>query len=262
MHSSILVIALIGATALAGQVRSDPETELSQIFSGGSYLGLGLADIDTDRASALKLNEARGVEVTKVEEGSPAEKAGIKQGDVLLSYNGENILGAQQLGRLVRETPQGRKIKIQLWRDGRTQTLTVVPEARRVREFDAPARLMHLEMPDMPNMVLPEIPTPLMLWKSTALGIECEPVDSQLAEYFGVKHGVLVRSVVNGSPAQKAGVKAGDVLTSIGDRSITTPHDVTGFLRMQRQTGNSIPVVIERDHRQLTLNVAPPDYQH
>ena len=63
---------------------------------------MSLAEIDADRAKTLKLDEPRGVEVARVEEGSPAEKAGIKPGDVLLSYNGENILGAQQLGRLVR----------------------------------------------------------------------------------------------------------------------------------------------------------------
>ncbi len=260
MRSSFLFMALIGATALNAQVRVSPDTELVQVMSGGSYLGVGLADIDADRASALKLNEPRGVEVTKVEEGSPAEKAGIKQGDVLLSYNGENILGAQQLGRLVRETPEGRRIKIQLWRDGKTQTLTTTTESRKARDMEMPAELMNLHLPDMRNMTIPDFPTPLMLWKSAALGIECEPLDSQLAQYFGVKQGVLVRSVANGSPAEKAGLKAGDVLTSIGDRPIASPRDVTGFLRMQHQPSSSIRVVVEREHRQLTLNLASVEY--
>jgi serine protease Do len=98
------------------------------------------------------------------------------------------------------------------------------------------------------------------MWKISAFGIECEPVDSQLAEYFGVKHGLLVRSVAKGSPAEKAGLKAGDVLTSIGDRPVATPHDVIGFLRMQHQPNTPVPVVVMRDHKQLTLNVGPLDY--
>ncbi len=260
MRFSMLLLALVGATAVMGQTRSDPGDEFffgGQAFMSGSYLGVSLADIDADRAKAVKLDEPRGVEVTRVEEGSPAEKAGIKQGDVLLSYNGENILGAQELGRLVRETPEGRRIKVQLWRDGKAQTLTVVTEARQGRDPEIPARLMRLDMADMRNFVMPDIPTPLMLWKSSALGIECEPLDSQLADYFGVKSGVLVRSVAAGSPAEKAGFKAGDVVTSIGGTGVAGPHDLTGFFRTQRQPGGSIPVVVERAHRQLTLNVAP-----
>ncbi len=263
MRVSILLIALMGMAALAGQARSDPGNEFfftGQALIGGSYLGVSLADIDAERAKALKLGEPRGVEVRRVEEGSPAEKAGIKPGDVLLSYNGENILGAQELGRLVRETPEDRRIKVQLWRDGKTQTVTVATEARQSRDLETPAQLMRLDMPDMRNFVMPDIPTPLMLWKSSALGIECEPLDSQLADYFGVKSGVLVRSVTTGSPAEKAGFKAGDVVTSIGGTTIAGPHDLTGFFRMQRQSGSSIPVVIERAHRQLTLNVAPREY--
>jgi serine protease Do len=92
---------------LATQVRS------------GTYLGVQLADIDADRAKALHLDEERGVEIEKVEPGSPAESAGLRAGDVLLTYNGENILGARQLGRLVSETPKGRKVRIQFWREGR-----------------------------------------------------------------------------------------------------------------------------------------------
>ena len=103
----------------------------------------------------------------------------------------------------------------------------------------------------------PDIPSPMLMWSIPALGIECEAVDSQLAEYFGVKRGMLVRSVAKGSPAEKAGLKAGDVLTSIGDRPVATPHDVTGFLRMQRQPGTPISVVVVREHKQLTLKVTP-----
>jgi serine protease Do len=263
MRASILLIALIGATALMGQARSGPENNFLLTGEGrmsGSYLGVSLADMDADRAKRLKLDEPRGVEVIRVEEGSPAEKAGIKPGDVLLTYNGENILGAQQLGRLVAETPEGRKIRVQLWRDGRAQTLTVIIEARRTPAFDVPKTFTRFDMPDIRSFSMPDIPSPFLMWRISAFGIECEPVDSQLAEYFGVKHGVLVRSVAKGSPAEKAGLKAGDVLTSIGDRPVATPHDVIGFLRMQRQSNTPVPVVVMRDHKQLTLNVEPRDY--
>jgi serine protease Do len=271
MRVSSLVLVLIGATTLIGQARPGPENGFwfpGEARMGGSYLGVALTDIDADRAKILKLEEPRGVEVIRVEEGSPAEKAGIKPGDVLVSYNGENILGAQQLGRLVRETPERRRVKVQLWRDGRLQTLTIFTEGRASRDFDMDAELRRLYVPGREEEtfdrlrarllnIAPEIPNPMLMWSIPALGIECEPVDAQLAEYFGVKRGMLVRSVAKGSPAEKAGLKAGDVLTSIGDRSIATSHDVTGYLRMQRQSGTPTSVVIMREHKQLTLKITP-----
>ena len=270
MRISILLMALIGATTLIGQARPGSENEslfASEARFAGSYLGVTLTDVDADRAKTLKLDEPRGVEVARVEEESPAEKAGIKPGDVLLVYNGETILGAQQLGRLVRETPEGRKVKVQLWRDGRTQSFIVTTESREPQGRDLETELKRLYVPGqgetfdrlrsrLLNMA-PEIPSPMLMWSIPALGIECEPVDSQLAEYFGVKRGMLVRSVAKGSPAEKAGVKAGDVLTSIGDRPIASSHDVTGFLRMRRQPGTPTSLVIAREHKQLTLKITP-----
>src|ERR1700761_1662511 len=229
-------------------------------WRGGVYLGVRLADIDSDRAKALHLNEERGVEVVKVEPGSPAESAGLKAGDVLLSYNGENILGAQQLGRLVSETPKGRKVKIQFWRDGKTEATTaVVAEPRTPRAFPTD---LNIPLPDIHIAPLSEIPTPMVVWKSPALGIECEPLDPQLAEYFGVKRGVLVRSVEKGSAGDKAGLKAGDVLTAVNDRPVATAHDVVSCVRTQRRVGKPIALALVREHRELTLSVSPdPDNQ-
>ena len=92
----------------------------------GGHLGVGLTDIDADRASALKLGEPRGVEVRSVQPDSPADQAGIAPGDVLLTYNSEEILSAPQLGRLVIETPAGRKVKMQYWRQGKTKSVIVI----------------------------------------------------------------------------------------------------------------------------------------
>jgi S1-C subfamily serine protease len=118
---------------------------------------------------------------------------------------------------------------------------------------------MPFELSEMRN-VMPDIPNPMLMWKISAFGIECEPVDSQLAEYFGVKRGLLVRSVAKGSPAEKGALKAGDVLTSVGDRPVSTPHDVASFLRMQREAGTPIPLGIVRERKHLTLNVVTSEY--
>jgi serine protease Do len=242
-----------------------------QFQPSGSYLGVRLADIDADRAATLKLSEAKGVEVVQVQPASPAALAGLKAGDVILTYNGENVLGAQQLGRLVSETPPGRRIKIEYWRAGHDATMvittasyqrfpnpllqsgaSITPPVWPENNAQLQSQLAHLQQPAIGI----EIPTPLMIWQNSLLGLWCEPIDDQLAQFFGVKRGVLVRSVEKKSPADKAGIKAGDVLTSIGDRDINGPHDVTSYMRGQNeQQLKSVTVELTRNHRQETLHI-------
>jgi len=265
MRISILMIGLIATVLPFSTVRAQVDSDElrapmhlvpAQFRGTGSYLGVRLVDIDADRARTLKLAEERGVEVTNVEEDSPAAKAGIKPGDVLLKYNEENILGAQQFVRLVRETPQGRRVNIQIWRDGRIQTTVVTTGAPKFPPFEMPPSLVGVNLPDMRFLPV-DTPTVLMAWKNSLLGIECESLDSQLAEYFGVKHGALVRSVGKGSPAEKAGIKAGDVLTAIGDRSVGNPHDMISYDRLAHESGKPLSVSLVRDHKAMTVSVTP-----
>jgi serine protease Do len=263
MRRYLVFCALLCAAPLMAQIPVRQSLG-NGLFAGpetkppGSFLGVALAEIDADRAKALRLNEARGVEVGHVEEGSPADKGGIKPGDVLLTYNGENLLGAEQLGRLVRETPPGRKVKIELWRNGKMETVIVQTEARKTRTLEPPSGTF-VPMPNMPNFVFPDLPSAMLMWKSGMLGIECEAVDSQLAQYFGVKQGVLVRYVSAGSPAANGGLKAGDVVTKVGDHSVAVPRDITAALRMERTPGKPVPILVTRERKQMTLNITPED---
>jgi serine protease Do len=220
----------------------------------GSRLGVRLTDIDGDRAKALRLSDARGVEVVSVEEGGPAEQAGLRAGDVLLSYNGESIVGAQQLGRLVAETPAGRKLTIQFSREGKTESTTVTTGAPRAANFNFPNDT-GFEIPDFRNLGMLDIPNPVLIWKNSTLGIEGESVDSQLARYFGVKQGVLIRSVEKDSPAEKAGLKAGDVVTAINDRQVSAPRDVSSFMRSARYPRKSVAVELTRERKAITVNI-------
>ncbi len=224
--------------------------EQVQFYPSGSHLGVGLTDINADRASALKLGEPRGVEVRTVEENSPAARAGIQAGDVLLTYNGEEILSGPQLGRLVGETPPDRKVKIEYWRDGKTKTTIAVLSAGAAKSADSPAPMSTLQAWNVPD-----IPRMLMLWDNFALGIECEPIDSQIAQYFGVESGILIRRVEKGYVADKAGLKAGDVITEIDTRSISGPRDLISYLRTRHQPAKSISIEVVRDHKTRTFSI-------
>jgi serine protease Do len=216
----------------------------------GSRLGVALRDIDPDRANVIKLGDTRGVEVVGVEESSPAEQAGIKSGDVLLVYNGETIVGAQQLGRLVAETPRGRKVKIEYWREGRVSTITATTAAPRAMSFPG---LAPEEMPDI-RLTLGPIPMPGLIWRDQRLGIEWEFLDSQLADYFGVRHGALVRAVAKESPAAKSGLRAGDVVTQMGDHAVSDAKDI-GFYSRSGQRAPVLSLQLTREHKPMTLKV-------
>jgi serine protease Do len=232
--------------------------EFNVLFAGtpGSFLGVGVADIDGDRAKALKLKEEHGVEVTRVEPDSPAEKAGLKVNDVVVEYNGQRVEGTEQFVRLVRETPPGRTAKLTVSRGGTVQTIAAVIGSRKAMTFTAPQGDwggMLRGMP-IPDVQIPDVPKPMMSWRSGRLGIDGESVDSQLAEYFGVKEGVLVRNVMRDSAAAKAGLKAGDVITKIDDSHVTSPREITSVLRGMRDK-KTATVTLVREKREMTLTV-------
>jgi len=262
---TLLVAGVLGAAPQWLSLWSGPEAATPPEMpigmmqgGGGSFLGIGVAEIDNERAQALNLKEERGVEITRVDDDSPAAKAGLQKGDVVLEYSGQRVEGTEQLVRLVRETPVGRSVKIVVSRSGNLQTLAATTAARKtptVREF-------RFEMPGMPGMPMPipmpDVPRPYMGWRSAAVGIEAEALDSQLAEYFGVKEGVLVRSVVKGSAAEKAGLKAGDVITKVDGEKVASPRDISSAVRSKRSQ-KTLPLTLMRERREMTVNVTLED---
>lgn len=272
----------------------------------GSYLGVGVQEIDPDRARELKLSEPHGVQVTTVADDSPAAKAGLKEDDVVIDFNGQRVEGVEQFVRLVRETPPGRTVKLLINRNGANRTVTATvgdckaflpymdPKfagkmrklademARKGQEMEREFGPDSKFRQDMQNQFgegsqfqrdmqklgddmkklhwdwewhgpdMAETPGT----RGPRLGIESEPVSSQLAEFFGVKQGVLVRSVTEGSGAAKAGIKAGDVIVKVGDSEVGSPRDLTKALR-DAEAGKPVPVTVVRNKRQMTLNVTP-----
>ena len=234
---------------------------LFQLAGGaqGSYMGVNLADVDSDRARTLKLRDVHGVEITRIEDNSPAAKAGLKTGDVVLEYNGQRVEGMEQFGRFVRETPAGREVKLAISRDGNAQTVPVTLAARKdmLRSGEVFAgtwpgnmREFHFNMPEI-NVDLPNIYT---MSRTSMLGVEAESLTPQLAEFFGVKEGVLVRSVLKDSAAEKAGIKAGDVITKVDQEKVTNASELSSAIRTARSK-TSFPVQVMREHREMTLNV-------
>src|SRR3954464_11196019 len=145
-----------------GQSATVRPRRVEVVTGNAPYLGIGVKDIDSDAAKKLNLKEVRGVEITQVEENSPAAKAGIKEGDVVLEYNGQPVEGGEQLSRLVRETPIGRQVKVGVWRNGGMQSLNATVEQHKgtmifangngpmaMPEIHIPEQLQAMRMPNM-----------------------------------------------------------------------------------------------------------------
>ena len=226
---------------------------------GGSWLGVGIGDITADRAKELNMKEETGVEINSVMRGSPAEAAGLQKKDVILEYQGTRIEGAMQLTRMVRETPPGRTVTLKTLRDGEVRTVKVRVTGHDEEEHPG---MFHkrIEIPpiEVPEIDLPDIPFIGSAPSSSRLGVSVENLGEQLGQYFGVKdgEGVLVRSVKKGSPADGAGLRAGDVIVKVDGEKVTDAADLRSALRGHR--GQSFPLSIVRDRREQSVQVTLP----
>ena len=247
MGTKIILLACITASLGISQTTPRPP----RIVNSGSFLGVAIQEIDSDRARELKLPDGAGVEVTRIAPESPAEKAGIRTGDVVTQYNGQRVEGIEQFSRMVRETPAGRDVKIEIVRNGAPQSLTAKITGRPAIN----GQLIPGAPVPMPfDFRFPDMPQSRMSWRNTMLGVDLEALDGQLAEFFAVKQGVLIRTVNRDSAADKAGLRAGDVIVRMDDAKVTTPADIAAHLRGSR--GGSVSVVIVRDRKEMTVAVS------
>jgi serine protease Do len=256
-----------GVRAQVAQPTPAPSARQAQSIivqrGGGGYLGIGGVEVTTDKAKSLNLKEERGVLVSSVTEDAPAAKAGIKEGDVVLEFNGTPVQGTVQFQRMVAETPPGRQVKLTIWRNGASQTITATigerkgmmsamgPDDGHTWSFEVPNMR---ELPRMPEMNFPRLET---ISPNPSLGIYGESLGDaeQLAEFFGVTDGVLVRSVRKGSPAEKAGIKAGDVITKVDDSRVSTSMDITRTLRALRGKKTTFTVMVVRGKKETPITV-------
>jgi serine protease Do len=252
-------------------VRELPE-ELEQIAvlsgdEGPSWLGIETQEVTADSAKELRLPAERGVVVDRVAQDSPAAKAGLKEKDVIAEVNGQRVEGAAQFRRMIHEIPAGRAAQLTVWRDGRAQTLTVTlgqaEEAHRAWMKAAPGafafRMPEVEIPDIPAIAGFGDDFTLLPGGHPRLGIDAEDIGDQLGSFFGAPdgEGILVRNVNSGSPAEKADLKAGDVITSFNGERVRTLGDLRQKLAAKTDD-KPAKLGVWRNHSEVTLSVELP----
>ena len=196
-----------------------------------------------------------GVAVEEVRRNSPAEQAGIKEGDTITEVDGERVRSARQFSRLVDESPVGKPVRMALQRAGQRTSVEVTPAPRQFgRIAPVPFERFKWDAPDIPSMpewrrdfdlrVMPEIGR---FATHGRLGVQLQDVDGQLAEYFGVKQGALVTAVAKDTPAERAGIKAGDVITAVAGEQVEDTADVKREVRrMDDDREYSVELIRER----------------
>jgi len=234
---------------------------------GSSWLGVETHEVTADKAKELKLSAERGVVLGKIVPDSPAAKAGLKENDVVTEVNGQRVEGAAQFRRMIHEIPAGRSIQLTVWRDGRTQTISATlgksEERRHAMKMVAPTPgTFSFRMPEMPEI-------PSMEWNGNMvfgggqprLGIDAEDLSGQLGAFFGAPdgEGILVRDVNPGSPAEKAGVKAGDVITSLNGERIRSVGELREKLSAKRDDKDrTVKLGVLRNKSEVSLTVELP----
>jgi len=226
---------------------------------GASYLGVDIADVTSERLTALKLKEEHGAEVTMVDQDAPAGKVGLKEHDVILTLNGAAVDSAAQLRRMIRETPAGRVVTLGISRDGQPQSIKVqlANRSKSTAHFVSPGDInIQMIPPLLPDV---EVPVSIVVARSSPRsGLMVENITPQLGEFFGVKEGkgVLIRSVEKGSRSEKAGFRAGDVIVRVNNQTV---HDTSDFTRALRgSSGETASVTVVRDKKEQNLTLPLP----
>ncbi len=263
--------ALVLAPASYGQTVRRPENRIpglplaiTSLQGGGSEIGVSVRDLDDADVEREQLASPEGVVIEDVRGQSPAAEAGLEAGDVMITFDGERIRSARQLARLVQETRSGRTVRAVVMRDGARLELEVTPHTRSGSSIVGDPRRLLADLGF--RFTLPEIDIPrfdLDAWAVRAvrrgrLGVGVQEIGPQLAEYFAVENGVLVTSVTEDSPGAEAGLKAGDVITSVDDWPIDEVSDLR--LRLLRvEPGETFEIAVVRDKEAMTLEATLDD---
>ena len=183
---------------------------------GKGYLGVQIQDVTSKIEKRFKVPSDEGAYVAEVVEDTPAEKAGIKEDDVILSFGDRPVYDADDLTRFVQRTAPETKVNIVVWRDGIKKTVPVTVGRKKERSMAFFSRT-------------PGGDGNFMVWSGrSSYGLELSTLNEQLGAYFGApgNEGVLVKSVKDKSMAAASGFQAGDVITKVGKEKVTKNLEV------------------------------------
>lgn len=276
LRKSLVFILLFTVSSLVIFAQDAPKpdkNEVRKVFGfatvgGGSYMGVELKEVSKENFAQLGLSEVRGVAVGKVIKDSPADKAGLQVGDVIVRFNTENVTGTRQLIRMISEVAPDHKAILTVFRGGSETEISITmgkrPEPRLVTgDFEFPRmNIPPGEFPDVQRIPQPGKGEDNFIWRvysGRSIGVGVTPLTDQLADYFGIKDGkgLLINRVSKDSPAERAGLRAGDVIIEIDGKKVSGNNDL--IRRIYEQKEGNISLTIIRDKNRQTVTVTPEE---
>jgi serine protease Do len=252
------------------------------LFGGGSYLGVQTREVTKENYAKFGLSRVRGVAVEKVLKDTPAAKAGLQDGDVIIRFNGEAVTSTRKLTRLISEVAADHTADLTVLRNGAEQNISVTMGKRPgARVFSGTFDMPNVTIPEIPNFEMPDIEIPKIeipegvydleklpdgegknrvIWNFSSnrvIGVGVSGLNKQLGDYFGVADGkgLLINSVAKDSPAEKAGLKAGDVIVEVDGREVKNSFDLIRLVNEKKEGGINLTVI--RDKKRQTISVTP-----
>lgn len=271
--ASLILFACVGAHAqeaatAAPAQRAEAATPVAQAESpllaalatgGDNYLGIAATEVTRENMGRYNLREPRGVVILRVAAGSPAERAGLKAGDVILRFDGEQVTTHSKLQRLINEAAPEQNIRLTISRNGTEQEISVTL-GRRTDGLQALAKVYSTTPNAEARRSLEQLQRNqgvMALGWGRRIGVSTTQLTRQLADYFNVPggRGLLITAVSENSPASRAGLKAGDVIMDVDGQKIESAGDLSRAIN--RQSDGDITLTIIRNRERRTLRVTP-----
>jgi serine protease Do len=199
------------------------------------WFGVSIQEMTPELAKSFGLKEKKGALVSEVVTGSPAEKAGIQQGDVIMEFDGKAVADSQELPRMVASTPVGKSVNVKLWRNGKA--------------LDQQVKVSEMEE----NIEVSKTAS-----HNKTLGIAVQNLTPEMARRLRLKSetGVVVTRVESGSPAADAGIQTGDIIREVNRTPVKSVEDLVQKLD-QAKDQNNILLLVQRGQNNMFAAVTP-----
>jgi len=201
------------------------------------WLGVGIQEVTPELAKSFGLKESKGALVAQVFSGSPAEKAGVEQGDIILQFDGKEVSDSKDLPRIVASTPVGKEVTVKVSRNGNVMD-------RQVKTG---------EMEEKEKAAVSKAPS-----SHKSLGITVQNLTPEIAKGLGLKKetGVVVTGVEPGSPSAKAGIQTGDVIREVNRKPVKDTEDFVQKVEKAKEQENVL-LLVQRGQNSLFAAVTP-----